>query len=471
MRRQDRGLLVVVCVAALLCAATIPGTLSRLNPLTGDEPFYVMTAISLLHDHDLDESNNYADHDYDEFYPADPLPRGWRGWPAFPRDLPPHPAHSTLPGLHTKHGLGLSLLIAVPYALAGRLGAVLVVSACAALLAGQMYLLGRETRASTRLSALVALALVSCMPVLPYATLLFPEIPAALLLVYAVRRLSATRNTAAQWALTGAAIGFLPWLHQRFGLTALALGLVLLARWARRVPWRELAWALTPLAIGGLSIVLYNEWLYGQATQSTADHAGFNDAAGTLNGAFGLLLDAQWGLWIVAPIFVLALAALPWWFTAARSAALTACVAATPYLLLVAAYNVWWGEWGPAARYLVPLAPLAAGPLCAWLSRATRSGRVFTAVVWSFGALLTLIGLRNPQRFYHQPDGFNHLLGRLGDVLRLPLAEHLVAFQPFALASRFDRLLIGALATLTTLVALLFIWVLPRAQAHSQQMD
>jgi hypothetical protein len=460
----DRWLVFVVCAAACVCLATVPGVLHRLDPLTGDEPFYVMTAISIARDHDLDESNNYANQDYDEFYPADPLPRGWQGWPSFPRVLPPHPAHSSLPGLHTKHGLGLSLLIALPFAAGGRLGALLVVVACAMALAGQMYLLARETRAPPALAAAVALALAVSMPILPYATLLFPEVPAALLLLYAVRRLSADSNATAQFVAAGAAIGFLPWLHQRFGPTALMLALVFLVRWVGRAPWRQLAAGLAPVAVGGLAIVLYNEWLYGQFTQSTADHAGFSNASGTLNGGFGLLLDAQWGLWIVAPLLLLALAALPWWLETSPRAALTALAAVAPYLLVVAAYNVWWGEWGPPARYLVPVVPLAAGPLASWLTRASNLGRAVAGLVWGFGAALTLIGLRNPQRFYHQPDGYNHLTGRLGDALHIQLAQHLVAYQPYALSPRADRIFAGLIALAALLLAMLFIWVIPVVQ-------
>ncbi|WP_221178956.1 hypothetical protein, partial [Pseudomonas fluorescens] len=78
-RSIERGLLVVSGLALLAWLALLPRVLTRLDPLTGDEPFYVMTAISLLQDGDLDESNNYAQRDYEQFYPPDPLPPGWQG--------------------------------------------------------------------------------------------------------------------------------------------------------------------------------------------------------------------------------------------------------------------------------------------------------------------------------------------------------------------------------------------------------
>lgn len=80
--RAFTRLLAIVIVCLSIYALFIPRIMAALSPLTGDEPFYVMTALSLAHDGDLDESNNYAQGDYRSFYPPDPLPAGWQGWPA-----------------------------------------------------------------------------------------------------------------------------------------------------------------------------------------------------------------------------------------------------------------------------------------------------------------------------------------------------------------------------------------------------
>jgi hypothetical protein len=464
----DRVLAIVMLSAALFYLATLPKVLERLDPLTGDEPFYVMTAISLLRDGDLDESHNYQQRDYQEFYPPQRLPRDWQGWPAFPRTLVPHPATSTLPGLHTKHGLGLTLLIAAPYALAGRVGADFTIVLLAVVLAGQMFLLARESGAGARLAAAIALGLAVTLPVAPYATLLFPEIPAATLLLYALRRLSAPHNALSQVIATGFAIGFLPWLHQRFVPTVVVLTILLLVRWYARASLARCVAGLAPVAVSGVLLMSYNLWLYGQLTQSSRDHAGFNGATGTLNGAFGLLLDAQWGLWIVAPLMILALASLPHWFAANPVLARNTLLAVTPYLIVVAAYKVWWGEWGPPARYLVPLVPLAAGPLAAWLRDASLAGRIAAGALWSVGAVLTVVGLQDPQRFYHQPNGANNLVRRLDATLGTDLAGPLVAFQPFALAPRHERVGLALLALAVLFVAWCCIWAIPELRSAAR---
>lgn len=447
----------VAGVAALTLVAylaLLPRFVDRLAPLTGDEPYYVMTAISIMRDGDLDESNNYAARDYEEFYPETPLATDWNGWPSFPTTLPPHPAVTQLDGLHTKHALGLSLLVAVPYELLGRIGAMLVIVFCGTALSGQMYLLGREAGAGHMTSAIVAVGLAVSMPLGPYALLIFPEIPAALLLLYAIRRLASRENSLAQWVLAGAAVGFLPWLHQRFIPSAAILGLVLAWRLVR-LGWRRVeVVALAPVALGAASLLAYNWWMYRSPMQNVEDHAGFSGFQGTLNGGYGLILDAQWGLLIAAPALLLAVAALPWWLVTNPRTVILAAAVVAPYLVVIASYRVWWGEWGPPARYLVPVVPLAAGPLCAWLRSASFAGKLVYGLLWVVGFALVILGAVDPQRFYHQPNGWNNLWGRLDRVIGADVAERLVSFQPFALAPDYDRATAALILTSATLIIL-----------------
>ena len=449
-----RWLLAIAGGVLIVYLSLMPRFIERLNPLTGDEPYYVMTVISMVRDRDLDEANNYENRDYDEFYPATPLPSGWDGWPAFPTTLPPHPAVTELDGLHTKHGLGLSVLIAIPYELLGRIGAMLVVLICGAGLAGQMFLLGRDAGANPLLATVVSAGIAVSMPVAPYALLLFPEVPAALLLLYAVRRIASPSNSIWQWLLAGASVGFLPWLHQRFVPSAVLLAAVVAWRLLKPPTRAGTLVALLPVSIGGLSLLAYNWWMYRSPVQNMADHAGFSGFSGTLNGAYGLLLDAQWGLLIAAPVLAIALAAIPRWLTADRPTAALALAVIAPYLLMVAVYRVWWGEWGPPARYLVPIVPLAAGPLSAWIRSASIPGRLITAGLWAVGFALTIVGFADPQRFYHQPNGWNNLWARLDMATGLNVAERLIAFQPFALAPSYDRATAALVLTAIMLVVL-----------------
>ncbi len=452
---RDRYLFSVVGIVAIVYAFLAVQFLDRLKPLTGDEPFYVMTAISIVRDGDLDEANNYADRDYEEFYPSDPLPRGWNGWPSFPRTLPPHPATTDLGGIHTKHGLGLSALIAIPYELGGRASAVAVIAIMGGLVAVNMFLLAVTSGATPQGAAVIAVMLAVSMPIAPYSVLLFPEVPAALLLIYAIRRLSEPANTRMQWWLIGTALGFLPWLHQRFVPTTVVLVVIALVRlWNARNTVNAVV-SLIPIAASGFGLIGYNLWLYRSPIQDSADHAGFNGISGTINAVFGLLLDAQWGLIIVAPIYVIALAAVPLWIRESTLARVAA-VASLPYILVVASYRVWWGEWGPAARYLVPIVPLAAGAIAVAYSHVNVGGRVVIGVGFVIGMAVTFVGVKDPQGFYHHPNGVNNLYSTADSWFGTELAEMLVAFQPLSPSPMGERvgisLLLVAVVSITTVV-------------------
>jgi len=441
-----------------------PHLFERLDPITGDEPFYVMTAFSILRDGDLDESNNYAERQYDELFPSQPLPADWRGWDRIAPEIAPHEAITERDGQYTKHGLGLPLLIAIPFDLFGRSGAVAVILAFAVALAGQCYLLARETGASPRLAATIALALTLTMPIVPYTHLLFPEVPAALCLLYAFRRVAAPGNTTLQWFLAGSAIGLMPWLHQRFAPTAVVFTIFIMFRFMRDRGTRSPLAALVPVGIGGVALIALNLWLFGAPIMPSENHDGFSGPAGTVNGTVGLLFDDKWGLLLAAPLMLLAIAAIPHWWRADRATARLAAFTILPYLATLATYSVWWGAWGPPARYLVPVVPLAAAPLAAWLSTAAWPGRATAIVCWLAGATLTLVGLIAPQRFYHQPNELNHLIGTLDTWLGTTVADHLVAFQTLDPSPTGHRIAAGLLGVALIAITVVLVSYTPRSR-------
>src|SRR5437868_4876433 len=241
----------VFFITFIIFALITPRFLTYLDPVTGDEPFYLMTAMSILKDGDINECNNYRQRDEAALYPAslvqrDVLPNGWLGWGSAPYPLPPHPAQILpasrrclgtnvrplvrgIPGLGTplpkngsenelysKHGLGLSLLVAVPFALGKRTLVMFLLNALGALLAANIYLLARESTGKIWIGALTWIAFAFTVPFMPYSFLIFPELPAALLVVYAFRRIRLGGNGLWRLITVGVCIALLPWLHYRF---------------------------------------------------------------------------------------------------------------------------------------------------------------------------------------------------------------------------------------------------------------
>jgi hypothetical protein len=89
LRVRARSLLLLAAFPFLVYLSLIPSLLRTSSPPTGDQPFYLIDAISLVQDGDLDVSNNFANRDEDAFYSRAPRPRGFSGQGA-PYPLPPH---------------------------------------------------------------------------------------------------------------------------------------------------------------------------------------------------------------------------------------------------------------------------------------------------------------------------------------------------------------------------------------------
>src|SRR5262249_5163500 len=131
------------------------------------------------------------------------LPSGWLGWGSAPYPLPPHPAqilpdsrrclgtnvkplirgipsvatplpkNGTQNELYSKHGLGLSLLVALPFALGNRALVVFLLNALGALLAANIYLFAREATGKIWIGVLTWVAFAFTVPMMPYSFLIF----------------------------------------------------------------------------------------------------------------------------------------------------------------------------------------------------------------------------------------------------------------------------------------------------------
>src|SRR4026209_889057 len=62
--------LIIFLLSFALFAFLTPRITTYLDPTTGDEPFYLMTVISIAHDFDLNECNNYRQRNEAAIYPA-----------------------------------------------------------------------------------------------------------------------------------------------------------------------------------------------------------------------------------------------------------------------------------------------------------------------------------------------------------------------------------------------------------------
>lgn len=337
----------------------------------GDEPHYLVIAESLRRDGDLAIDDNHARGDYRPFFRGELTPDYLR--------------RGTDRRIYSIHAPGLPAVVLPAYAAFGYAGvvlALLVVSAWGAMLAWRLVLdVTEDAGAAWFAWASVALA----APVLFHAFTVFPDGVAGVCTLVALRTLVRVSGTVAADAApaglrrdllaAGIALALLPWLHTRAVVIAAIFGLAIAgACWWRRRSWPAVATLLAVPAVSAIGWFGYFIAIYGTADPS-APYGGYVQTAWAHvpAGLAGLLLDAQFGLLGVAPVFALALPGLAWMIGSRspapgiRLVALAVAIAVAGYLGASASYRMWWGGASAPARFVVPLLlPLALPIGMAW---------------------------------------------------------------------------------------------------------
>jgi hypothetical protein len=364
----------------------------------GDEPHYLLTAESIVSDHDVDLRDEYA-------------VRAYRDW--YPYVLERH-GRLTNGQANEPHGIGFPLLIAPAFALGGTLAVQLLMAAIAALAFTLAAAIARRVVPDPWASG-AALACGLSPPALAYATTVTPELTAGALLAFAVLLALRVRELPRIRWVAGAAIALalLPWLGLTFALPGAVVALAMV-RWLRRRA-RGFAVLVTVevLLFSAVLFVTINDQLFGGFTPTVADvpgrgidDLGIADIADRAPRLVGLWLDRTYGLLRWAPVLALAFYAL-WLLWRSRrdrlaralperrdvEVAATLCALVCAAQVFVAAFvaPTMFGFWFPG-RYLVPALPLAVA-LVAWgLRHAPRVGIALVALtlvtsVWWYAAL------------------------------------------------------------------------------------
>jgi len=324
--------------------------------LVGDEPHYMLM---------MESMRRYQTADLTRILESnDPLPHGVR-------KLRPHTSGMSVPGTRYEvHNIGISLLMMPGFTLVGYKGAVGVFAFVAALLAANMFLLGVETTGRRWTSLFVAVAAGLSAPFIFYFRNIYPEMPAALCLIYAVRVLRREQPAAGPLLLAGAGAAFMPWCHVKFVIMSAILAGFCAIR--HRRSWRTIICYLAP----HLPIALILMYFFHQAYGSWMPNAQYGDAHGPVSkfffrGAPGLLLDRDHGLLAFAPMYWLVLPGLVCFYRTNRAYFTLALVLALPSFVILASHWMWWGGPCPPARFILPLIPLFVPAVVAALSCAS----------------------------------------------------------------------------------------------------
>ena len=337
--------------------------------LTGDEPQYVLTAISLAEDRSLDISDELAAERWRPFHERAQLPEQTE-LQADGRRVSPH--DPLLPAI-----------LAAPVALGGWLGARLTMAAVAGLLAAALVWVAiRRLGLRPPVAVLGTVAFTTAPPLASYGAQVYPELPAAAVVVLGFAAVTAPSARRAAVGVVAVA-SVRPWLSVKYAPVAAALAAVAAWRLWRAGDRRAVAGLVTALgAAAAVFAVLHLAWYGGLTPYAAGDHftggeltvAGRHpDVLGRSRRLVGLLVDREFGLvawqpaWLLAPVALGALARRrPRWWPAVALPLVTGWLTATFVALTM---HGWWFP-GRQVVVVLPLAVLAV----AWWAGRSRLG-------------------------------------------------------------------------------------------------
>ncbi|MEP7117697.1 MAG: hypothetical protein ABI880_08950, partial [Acidobacteriota bacterium] len=463
-----RGLLAQTVAIWLATAAAASMGAARMTHTvlfpSGDEPHYMVLAQSLWRDGDLLIENNHARGDYKEY---------------FGRDLEPHFLTRGIDQqIYSVHPVGMPVLIA-PVLAAGGYGLVVaffIAMAATAAAVGWRWV--RATTGAPGATTLAWAAIVFSAPFLINSFTIYPEVPAALVVIVGMALVLRPRPDRRPWHDVAVSVlaATLPWLSTKYAPMSAALLTVAFGRvwWPLHASERADRSVASLVRLGapyGLSLAswffffhaYWGKWSpsapYGRMNQTQLANAIF--------GLPGLLFDQEYGLLAYAPAYVLAGFGL--WTMMRRPGALRRLAAEVALVALalavtVGAFRIWWG--GSAA----PGRPLTSGMLLLMMPMAVQIGSAATAparraaqhlLVWLGAAVCAVMLVAQEGLLVNNGrDGTSSLLEWLSP--RWPLWD----VAPTFIAEEVGR---ASIETLIWLVAVtLGSWVLARRRPASR---
>ena len=341
-----------LCVIALSLALATWWTQSERLPPLGDEPHYVIMAVSVARDGDLELRNNY-----------------W--WNSRTREvvgpINPHVV-STTRGWSPMHTPGLGVLLAGPWTLAGTLGARLALCVIALWLLAMGCWRRMHESLAPRAAWLAVLGLTTSVTTVFGSSQIYPDLQCGVIvLALATWVWSPSQRTSAGWAAYWLVAGLLPWLHTKYFVTSVLLAVV--GAWrARRDQGRPALATAALFAAGSVSLMWWHLRTFGGVLgwRSLADLG--TDPLRVLEIFLGLHLDQAQGMFFQQPLLLGGLVGLG--HMVGRRHPLT-----VPWLLLYGSLIVpnsmeltRYGGGGPAGRFAWSAMWLWTIPLGVWLN-------------------------------------------------------------------------------------------------------
>ena len=427
-------LLVLICSILFFTTSFV---FVQIAPPRGDEPHYLIISQTLLKYHSLDVMQDYKNGDYRLFYPI---------------VIAPHVSRNASGQLLPLHSIGGPILWLIPFALFGRLGAVLFISLVSVLIILNIYkfLLTMGIRQSY--AFLVSLAFAIASPLYIYSHLLFIEPIGALLCIYVFRKAFQENLTISDLVISSVCLGILPWVHIRFALLEMILFFALLYKIYEQNKLKNFKYYiyyLLPVTILFVLLEVYSYKVWGTLNPAINEinDAGKPDkpfAVLPFSGILGVFFDQEYGLLVNFPLFIFlfvgVVLTLKKKFLAYNLLILTLSI---PYILIFTSFRSWSGGWCPPARFILVLLPLYSFYLAYALQQINNilSNLVFGVSV-VYGFIYNLLSLKAHLNGFNVGKGQNETLIYLQTLLHMH-RHHLTDYLPSLFLPHQTRLFVA----------------------------
>jgi hypothetical protein len=365
------------------------------QPYSGDEPHYLLLTNSLFLDGDVDVKSDYLTGRYFGYYP-------------FPID--PHVNWSVFtpasPHWYSQHGIGLPALL-VPAVVAGDARGATVAMVVIAVVVLLLTFLWARRFTGEPWSAAIATGALGLSPFfLGLQGRIFPDLPAAALLLGGLLLLELRERRPWQLLLLGALVGVSPWFHFKnalaFGTIAVIAFVQVMSSTHGAQRLRRLLLLTVPVlvSVAGYELAVrawYGSWLPTRMTGPGNEAFALNVARGIAAASF----DSARGLLTNNPALLLILAGLPVWLRLWRGPFLRLALVIGPSILVEATYNNWFAGYSPAGRYALQFTPALVPAIALLLREAHGALRALAGVLlglqWALAAAFVWL---------HPPWGF-----------------------------------------------------------------
>lgn len=372
------------------------------HSITGNEPHYLLMTHSLVYDHDLDLKNNYMNGDPRLFYPG----------LSPERQIGNQQIEHHASKWYSIHGIGLPLLLAPVYVLAGEKGAVVFMVFVASCVIWLTWLWALDVTKSQKLAAFSVGTLAISYFFNGLAGYLYPDMIIVGLTLASLILINRYWDKLLLQVLLGLMLGLMILIHFKSFAVAVPLGIAItykLWREERKLPLLVVLGA-TPF----LGYFLLSTHIWFGVWDPINIYAGLALKHASLIAILsGILFDSMRGVFINNPVLLLLPVGLPIWYKINRKTFWLGALVALPSMLILASFGEWQGGDAPIGRYVIDFLPIIVPAVGLATSQLKTTWQRIIVMLLALATLLISIDFTLIKRPYIRSDIRSPLFGQI----------------------------------------------------------